>query len=117
MFIDSLGTAVPPNRYTQRACWEAFRTTARFAGLRAPSRLLIERILTGEQGVRTRHLALADITEALVIDPDVLGRRFARHAPELATAAARAALDKAGLRADRSEERRVGKECRAGWAP
>jgi predicted naringenin-chalcone synthase len=100
MFIDSLGTAVPPNRYTQRACWEAFRTTARFAGLRAPSRLLIERILTGEQGVRTRHLALADITEALVIDPDVLGRRFARHAPELATAAARAALDKAGLRAD-----------------
>ncbi len=97
MFIDALGTAVPPNRYSQRECWEAFRTTARFAALRAPSRLLLERVLTGEQGVQTRHLALAGITEAFAIDPDVLAQRFARHAPELATAAARTALDKAGL--------------------
>ncbi|HEX7054657.1 MAG TPA: 3-oxoacyl-[acyl-carrier-protein] synthase III C-terminal domain-containing protein [Burkholderiales bacterium] len=97
MFITSLGTAVPPARYSQRDCWEALRAQPQFAALRAPSRLLLERVLTGEHGVRTRHLALDSLAEAFVIDPDVLARRYARHAPELATRAARAALARAGL--------------------
>lgn len=98
MFINAVGTAVPPTRYTQRACWDALRTTPQFAALRTPSRVLLERLLTGEQGVRARHLALESLAEAFAIDPDVLARRFARHAPELATAAARRAVDQAGVR-------------------
>lgn len=97
MFINALGTAVPPLRYTQRACWEALHAAPQFSRLRAPSRLLLERVLTGEQGVRTRHLALESLAEAFVIDPDVLARRYARHAPELATLAARRALERAAL--------------------
>jgi len=96
MFIEAIGTAVPAGRYSQRACWEALRWTPRFAALRAPSRVLLERVLTGEQGVRTRHLALAALDEAFAIDPDVLAARFAHHAPELATRAARRALEQAG---------------------
>jgi alkylresorcinol/alkylpyrone synthase len=97
MFITALGTAVPPARYSQRDCWEALRATPQFAALRAPSRVLLERVLTGEHGVRTRHLALESLAEAFAIDPDVLAQRFARHAPQLATRAAEQALGRAGL--------------------
>lgn len=97
MFITALGTAVPPARYTQRACWDALRAAPQFAALRAPSRRLLEHVLTGEHGVRSRHLALDSLADAFVIDPDVLAQRFARHAPELATRAARQALVRAGL--------------------
>ena len=97
MFITALGTAVPATRYTQRECWDALRAAPQFAALRAPSRVLLERLLTGEHGVRARHLALERLAEAFSIDPDVLARRFARHAPELATRAARAALERARL--------------------
>ena len=97
MFITALGTAVPENRYSQRECWSALRAAPQFASLRAPSRVLLERVLAGEHGVRTRHLALESLAEAFVIDPDVLACRFARHAPELATRAARTALSRAGV--------------------
>ena len=97
MFITALGTAVPAPRYSQRECWTALRAAPQFAALRAPSRVLLERVLTGEHGVRTRHLALDSLAEAFVIDPDVLARRFARHARELATRAARAALASGGV--------------------
>lgn len=93
MFITALGTAVPATRYSQRECWDALRATSRFAALRAPSRALLERVLTGEHGVRTRHLALDGLADAFAIDPDVLARRFARHAPQLAARAAQQALE------------------------
>ena len=97
MFISALGTAVPANRYSQRECWDALRIAPQFRALRGPSRVLLERVLTGEHGVRTRHLALERLADAFVIDPDALARRFSRHAPELATRAARRALDRAGV--------------------
>jgi len=97
MFITALGTALPESRYSQRDCWTALRAAPQFAALRAPSRALLERLLTGEHGVRTRHLALDSLAEAFVIDPDVLARRFARRAPELAARAAQAALARAGV--------------------
>jgi predicted naringenin-chalcone synthase len=100
MFITSVGTAVPAARYSQRECWDALRAAPQFRALRAPSRALLERVLTGEHGVRTRHLALERLADAFVIDPDALAQRFARHAPELATRAARRALDRAGVAAE-----------------
>ena len=99
MFITSVGTAVPAARYSQRECWDALRAAPQFRALRAPSRALLERVLTGEHGVRTRHLALERLADAFVIDADALAQRFARHAPELATRAARRALDRAGVAA------------------
>ena len=98
MFFTGLGTAVPAKRYTQRECWEALRQSPHYAKLGAPGRALLDRVLLGEHGVRTRHLALEDLRDGLEIDPDVLYRRFLLHAPELATRAARNALQQAGLR-------------------
>jgi alkylresorcinol/alkylpyrone synthase len=97
MFITAVGTAVPAKRYSQRECWDALHAAPQFRALRAPSRALLERVLTGEHGVRTRHLALERLAEAFVIDADALARRFLEHAPELATRAARRALDRAGI--------------------
>ncbi len=99
MLVTGVGTAVPQKRYSQRECWEAVRRTAQFARLGGPARALLERVLLGGQGVVTRHLALEDIDEAFVIDPDVLHRRYRTHAPALASRAAHEAMRKAGLRA------------------
>ncbi|HZE60579.1 MAG TPA: stilbene synthase, partial [Burkholderiales bacterium] len=92
MFITGLGTAVPAKRYSQHECLESLRASRPFASLTAPSRVLLERVLGGEHGVQTRHLALDSLDEAFELDPDVLHRRYALHAPELATRAARHAL-------------------------
>ena len=95
MFVTGVGTAVPTTRYSQKQCWEAFREAPQFGALAAPARLLLERVLLGEQGVRTRHLALERLEDAFEIDPDVLHRRFSTHAPQLAAQAARRALERA----------------------
>src|SRR5687768_14979709 len=97
MFVTGLGTAVPEKRYTQRECWEALHRSRHYAALGAPARALLDRVLLGEHGVRTRHLALDDLREGLEIDPDVLYQRFLLNAPDLATRAARTALREAGL--------------------
>src|SRR5262245_27878575 len=99
MFICALGTAVPPARYSQVECWEAYRASSKFSVLGAPSRALLQRVLCGDSGVSTRHLALGSLDEAFEIDPDVLHRRFLQHAPALAERAAVAALKRAGLQA------------------
>jgi predicted naringenin-chalcone synthase len=95
LFVTGVGTAVPAPRYSQKQCWEALREAPQFGALAAPSRALLERVLLGEQGVRTRHLALERLEDAFEVDPDVLCRRFAQHAPQLAEQAARSALARA----------------------
>jgi alkylresorcinol/alkylpyrone synthase len=100
LFVTGVGTAVPATRYSQKQCWDALREAPQFGALAAPARALLERVLLGDQGVRTRHLALARIEDAFEIDPDVLARRFATHAPALATRAARLALSRAGIAAE-----------------
>src|SRR5687767_12178665 len=100
MFFTGLGTAVPATRYGQDACWEALRASPRFAALSGASRTLLQRVLLGDSGIRTRHLALASLEEAFDLDPDVLHRRFAACAPELAAHAAREALERAATGAE-----------------
>lgn len=95
MFVNGIGTAVPDRQYSQKQCWEALRKAPHFHALGAPARMLLERVLVGEQGVRTRHLALGQLEDAFDVDPDVLYRRFAEHAPTLATRAALLALQRA----------------------
>ena len=48
-------------------------------------------------GIHTRSLALDSLDEIFAIDPNTLHRRFAQHAPMLASEAASGALRQAGL--------------------
>ena len=92
MVITGLGTAVPPQRYAQRECWEALQQSSQFPGLSARSRALLKKVLSGQNGIATRHLALEKLSHAFELNPDVLQARFARHAPLLAAQAAERAL-------------------------
>jgi predicted naringenin-chalcone synthase len=95
MVITGLGTAVPPHRYAQRECWEALRQSAQLQALDSRARAVLKKVLTGDNGIATRHLALEDLSQAFELTPDVLHARFAQQAPLLATQAAERALSDA----------------------
>jgi alkylresorcinol/alkylpyrone synthase len=99
MFINGIGTAVPATRYTQRDCWEALRQAGQFHQLSPRAQAITRKVLTGDNGIATRHLALDPLTEAFELNPDALHLRFAKTAPTLATEAARRALERSGISA------------------
>lgn len=100
MFITGIGTATPPQCYAQRDCWDALQNSAALAGLQPRSRAILKKVLTRDNGITTRHLALQPLTEAFELTPDALQARFARHAPELAAEAAKRALNDANCAAN-----------------
>ena len=98
MFITGLGVAAPPQRYTQRECWDALQKSAPFARLAPRSRGILKKVLCGDNGIATRHLALEPISEVFNLTPDALHAHFARHAPALAAKAAQLALKDANCK-------------------
>jgi predicted naringenin-chalcone synthase len=58
MFVTGLGTAVPPDRYTQRECYDALQASRVFEALQPRSRTLLRKVLRGANGIECRHLAL-----------------------------------------------------------
>jgi alkylresorcinol/alkylpyrone synthase len=96
MFVNGVGTAVPPHCYTQAECWDAFKDTPVAARLDRRARALVEHVLLGDSGIATRHLVPASLGEVFDLTPDTLHRRFAAHAPRLASEAAARALEDAG---------------------
>jgi len=98
MFITGLGTAAPQQRYTQAECWEALKKSARLESLAPRSRAILKKVLTGANGIATRHLAFDDLNEAFDLTPDALHARFVRNAPLLGAQAAERALADAKLK-------------------
>jgi alkylresorcinol/alkylpyrone synthase len=99
MFIIGLGTALPPRRFTQSEIWSAFQVSPQFSQLNPRSRALLEKVLTGNSGIDTRHFAVNRLEDGFDLTPDALHSRFATHAPVLATQAAERALADAGTAA------------------
>ncbi len=95
MFIIGIGTAVPPQSYTQKNSWDALQNWSHFPQLQPRSKAILKKVLGSDNGIATRHLALEPITEAFEQSPDQLQARFAKHAPTLAAEAARRALKNA----------------------
>jgi len=95
MYLTGLATAVPPRRFAQAEGWAAVQLAPQFAHLNSRSRALLRKVLTGDNGIDSRHLAIAELQEAFVITPDALHARFAEHAPKLAAQAAARALEQA----------------------
>src|ERR1019366_8341503 len=92
MFIIGLGTATPSHRYSQQECWATLIKHARFQEFTPRSKAILKKVLTGQSGNITRHLALDHLNQAFEITPDALHARFIENAPALATAAAERAL-------------------------
>jgi alkylresorcinol/alkylpyrone synthase len=95
MYLNGIGTATPPARYTKLDCWEAFRRSEWFERLNSRTRALARAVLLAENGMEARRLAVDSLTDVFRIDPDTLHRRFLATAPELAARAGAAALDNA----------------------
>lgn len=100
MFIAGLGVSAPQRRYSQGDCWEALRTSPHFSNLSPRSRVLLKKVLLGNNGIATRHLALDSLDQAFDLSPDVLHARFTQNAPSLAKTAAENAIRQAGLRTE-----------------
>jgi alkylresorcinol/alkylpyrone synthase len=99
MFIKGVGTATPPACYGQEECLVALEKSSQFATLRPRAQNILRKVLTGETGIRQRHLALPNLEEAFDLRPDVLDARYEREAPALAAQATEAALARAGVTA------------------
>jgi len=97
MYLIGLGTAVPLRRFTQPECLAVLQNAPQFLQLNSRSRALLKKVLTGENGIASRHLAVENLEDAFVLTPDAMHTRFASHAPELASQAAERALAKAQL--------------------
>ena len=97
MFITGIGTATPPRRYTKAECWDAFQESDWLSRLDRRSHAIGETVLRRDNGISARRLALDCLADGFAIDPDTLHRRFATHAPALATEAALAALRDADI--------------------
>jgi alkylresorcinol/alkylpyrone synthase len=97
MFITALGTAAPERRYTKLDCLRAFEASNFSARLGARSRRVVETVLTSDNGMDARHLAVDSLKDVFDIDPDTLHARFLHAAPALAHRAAVKALKQAGL--------------------
>ena len=95
MFITGLGTALPPQQYKQSEGWEAVQVAPQFSRLAPRSRAILRKVLNGNNGIETRHLALNSLHEVFDLDPNILHARFAHHAPLLASQAAERALENA----------------------
>ena len=100
MFVASVGTGTPEHHYSQSECWEAIASSPQFAQLSRRSHVILKKVLLGKNGVSGRYLALDPLSEVFELTPDALHRRFRRHAPVLASAAARDGLKRAGMKAD-----------------
>lgn len=92
MFIIGIGTATPPQRYTQADCWRTVQHCPAYQKLNSRSKAILKKVLTGDNGIATRHFALEKLEEAFEINPDALHARFTRNAPALVAAAAERAL-------------------------
>jgi predicted naringenin-chalcone synthase len=97
MFLRSIGTSLPERRYSKDDCWKAFVDSEWFGRLTPRSHAIARTALRRDNGIETRWLAVESLDEMFAIDADTLHRRFATHAPLLATGAARGALERAGL--------------------
>src|SRR5262245_15885319 len=95
MFFTGLGTAAPAQRYSQKECWESLLRSPEIDQLTARSQAIVKKVLLGDNGIVTRHLALDQLTTAFELNPDILHARFCKHAPAFATTAAERALREA----------------------
>jgi predicted naringenin-chalcone synthase len=99
MYLHSLATANPTTSLTQSDCLALARQADGVLDrLDRRSRLLLATILRGDSGVKTRQLAVRDLTRLFNFDADELNEEFRATAPQLAGAALRPALEQAGVR-------------------
>ncbi|HSY54059.1 MAG TPA: stilbene synthase, partial [Opitutaceae bacterium] len=87
MFLHGLATANPPAKFSQQECWEIARPSPAVQRLDERARFILEKVLTGGNGIATRHFALNGLDQIFDLNADQLNAAFRGEAPKLALAA------------------------------
>ena len=96
MQLHSVASALPPRSFTQGECLEAMRQAEFWPKLAGRSRLILEKILSGDSGISKRHFALDDLTQAWKRNAEQLNNAYEREAPKLAAEAVKKAIAQSG---------------------
>jgi len=99
MNLLTVKSAFPPYYYTQSECLSAMRGAKFWNEISAPSRSLLEKVLSGDSGIDGRHFSLDNLEQAWQMDAQELSEYYEEKAPELAAQAVQKALDDAGIEA------------------
>jgi predicted naringenin-chalcone synthase len=97
MFLHGLATANPPAKFSQQECWEIARHSPAVKRLDERAQFILHKVLTGGNGIATRHFALSGLDQIFDLSADQLNAAFRLEAPKLALAALRPALEQAGV--------------------
>ena len=100
MYLQALANRVPPASFSQKELWEIYRNSRLLDQLTPRSIWIVEKVLTGDNGIEKRHFALSDLEKLPSLDAESQNRAFEKEAPKLASQALREALDKAQLKAN-----------------
>ncbi|MGJ8673853.1 type III polyketide synthase [Rubritalea sp.] len=96
MKLNSVASAFPPYAYSQLECLEAMRGAPFWEGLSARSRLVLEKVLSGNSGIEKRHFCVDSLEAAWSRNAQELNEAYEREAPKLAAEAVRKAIAKSG---------------------
>jgi predicted naringenin-chalcone synthase len=94
MFLQSLASAFPEARYTQRECWSIAKSSPFLAQLSRRSAKILETVLSGSSGIETRHFAVPT-GKLFSADAEELNKMFEELAPPLAARALESACESA----------------------
>ncbi|MGA3007525.1 MAG: stilbene synthase [Opitutaceae bacterium] len=98
MYLHALATANPPAKFTQQQCWDIARTSPAVQRLDERAQFILHKVLTGDNGIATRHFAIDGLDRIFDLNADQLNAAFRAEAPKLALAALRPALEQARMR-------------------
>ena len=98
MFLHGLATANPPAKFSQQECWDIAQHSPAVKRLDERAQFILQKVLTSDNGIATRHFALSGLDQIFDLDADQLNAAFRVEAPKLALAALRPALEQARVR-------------------
>ncbi|MFC5051769.1 type III polyketide synthase [Rubritalea spongiae] len=96
MKLHSVASAFPSYAYTQEESLEAMRGAPFWTELSGRSRLVLEKVLSGNSGIEKRHFCVDALEDAWSRDAQGLNEAYEREAPKLAAEAVRKAVAKSG---------------------
>lgn len=97
MYLQSIASAFPARVVDQSSCWEMLLASGALGRLKMRSCDLLETILLGDSGIKTRHFAQDDLCKVFSLDAEGLNRVFECEAPKLAATALRKACVRGGV--------------------
>ena len=97
MKLLSIASAFPEYSYSQAECLSAMRGAPFWAQLKPRSRLLLEKVLSGDSGIDKRHFCVDSLELAWSRDAQELNHAYEKEAPALAAQAVSKALAKSGI--------------------